>query len=363
MNEFGEKILQSIDMDANVMEHHGIKGQRWGVIRTPAELGYKEAKKEKRRAEKAEARKNKILNNPKLFYKHRNEFTQEEKIKALARFKTNEELYRAANQKKLDRQETRRIKNEIKDERRKEKAEERAIKEERKSRERMHALEEKTKLDLQKQRDIAQAEREAAQREYNTQQQIKKGKTITARLAKTGALLKSVITVSELGQKLLSDMGFTDKNKKTLLSDMFKNPAINEQKEKTKETKKEEAKKEEPKPKKEEPKPKKEETKKEEPKKETKQEKLEEAIDSYKKYKISQGDIDAAVHFNTNKLATIMAQQPTEPKVTYSNLMAVMSSKEQKDFIESFRKSEKMQRSIRHDDMKEIEAGETEDAE
>ncbi len=406
MNEFGEKILQSIDMDANVMEHHGIKGQRWGVRRTPSELGYLEPRK----TSFSERRKQKILNNPRLFYKYKNNFTNEEVKQALQRFKMNEKILQAANTEKIE-------KNRLKNERRREQAQEREIREERKSKERMHKLEEKTKLKIQLEKDKAQAEREKANRKAQQEEQRKKGKTLTARLAKTGALLKSVITVSTLGQQLASDMGFSvDKDKKTLLSGLFNKKKSEDNKE-TNESKSSKSSKDtsgsegsrgskdisgsesskgsksskdtngsesssgsKDTSRSEGSKSSKDtsgsessngskdikDTSRSEGSKETTQQevqRLTNAINDYKKYTVNQQDINAVVNLNANKLARLMAQQPSEPKVTYSNLMAVMSSKEQQDFIKSFRKSEKMQRTIRHDDMEEIEAGETEDAE
>ncbi len=119
---------------AEYLEHHGVKGQRWGVIRTPEQLGHKrserrkaapkkgnvlkllkkkrkaaptkeekvgkkQAKKkaadEKKAAKKAQkdiARREKILQNPTLLYKHRKEFSTEEIKKAMSNIKMEQEL-------------------------------------------------------------------------------------------------------------------------------------------------------------------------------------------------------------------------------------------------------------------------------
>ncbi len=121
---------------AAYLEHHGVKGHRWGIIRTPEQLGHrtsskrKTAKKRKvlnllkRRAKssgtaessekkaaqkqakisekarkKAEkkalkdvARREKILKSPTLLYKHRNEFSPDEIKKAMGNIKMEQEL-------------------------------------------------------------------------------------------------------------------------------------------------------------------------------------------------------------------------------------------------------------------------------
>ncbi len=121
---------------AEYLEHHGVKGMRWGVRRTPAQLGHepskrkksadktpdktrpsiffkkasgsaqkekKIAKKEKRkqevdekkaakRAQKDIARREKILQDPTLLYKHRKEFSPDEIRKAMSNIQMEQNL-------------------------------------------------------------------------------------------------------------------------------------------------------------------------------------------------------------------------------------------------------------------------------
>ncbi len=121
---------------AEYLEHHGIKGQRWGIRRTPEQLGHrvserrkaksssstrksinflkrkpktssskeekftKKAEKRKqidekravKKAQKDVARREKILQNPTLLYKHRKEFSPEEIKKAMGNIKMEQEL-------------------------------------------------------------------------------------------------------------------------------------------------------------------------------------------------------------------------------------------------------------------------------
>lgn len=227
-------ILAAADDDDNFLEHHGIKGQRWGRRRTPAELGYRQAMRQKRKEEKLAARKEKYMRDPKQVYKHKSLFTQEEINRATARAQQEQRLYESSHARQIQRAKERQAARAERDAKRQVKAAERAQIKDEKRKERMHKLEEKTKLEmekargeaqvkLQEQRDKAQAEREQANREYQTQQQIKKGKTLTARLAKAGALLKNISVVAENGQKLAADMGITAHydSKKSLLSGLF----------------------------------------------------------------------------------------------------------------------------------------------
>ena len=79
-------------MDRNYIYHHGIKGQRWGVRRTPAQLGHKVNKRKKAKAaEKAkkkemtlEEKKSAVLNSrsAKSLYENRKLFNFEEMNRA-----------------------------------------------------------------------------------------------------------------------------------------------------------------------------------------------------------------------------------------------------------------------------------------
>lgn len=81
------------------LQHHGILGMRWGVRRyqnkdgsfTPAgkkrySSEARAARKAEKRAAKAERRRTKILNNPRLLRKHMNEFSDSEIEAALQKF-------------------------------------------------------------------------------------------------------------------------------------------------------------------------------------------------------------------------------------------------------------------------------------
>lgn len=75
----------------NYLEHHGIKGQKWGVRRSLEELGYKVNQRRKRR------RHDRILKDPRLLAKHINEFSQEEIDKRVKELKNAELVRKSAN--------------------------------------------------------------------------------------------------------------------------------------------------------------------------------------------------------------------------------------------------------------------------
>lgn len=95
--------------------HHGVKGQKWGIRRTPEQLGYKKSikkresraakvserqkKKEEKLQKKLDAKKKRlekereeILRSPSKLYKNRDKFTKEEIDAAMKRFKWEKEL-------------------------------------------------------------------------------------------------------------------------------------------------------------------------------------------------------------------------------------------------------------------------------
>lgn len=80
----GNDILRAIDESSEFLEHWGIKGMRWGVRRYQNEDGSL--------TPAGEARKKKILQDPKLLAKHRAEFTDEELATALKRFQTERQI-------------------------------------------------------------------------------------------------------------------------------------------------------------------------------------------------------------------------------------------------------------------------------
>lgn len=92
--------------------HYGVKGMKWGVIRTPEQLGHPAKKKtkkvaasisEKLKQKKADSeakkakdeakRRQKYLNSPTLLFKHRKMFTKEEIDKSLKQFEWEKKLY------------------------------------------------------------------------------------------------------------------------------------------------------------------------------------------------------------------------------------------------------------------------------
>lgn len=102
----------------NELEHYGILGMKWGVRRTPEELGHRTsssskkkstsnvekekkdtakkkaqlAKKAAKQKEAADKRRQAILNDPTKLYKHRREFSQEEINNALKQFEWEKRL-------------------------------------------------------------------------------------------------------------------------------------------------------------------------------------------------------------------------------------------------------------------------------
>lgn len=102
--------LAAVDNSTNSLEHYGIKGMKWGVRRTPEQLGHKTASKKTsnqsrnlQKARKAKAAKAKkatadekkrqeYLKSPSQLYKHRDMFTQQEIDAAMKRFQWEQNL-------------------------------------------------------------------------------------------------------------------------------------------------------------------------------------------------------------------------------------------------------------------------------
>lgn len=106
----------STEVQMNELYHHGIKGQKWGVRRSKAELGYPESSskktmgskhsKQKKRKLKDLSKNNKerlknkreeILKSPTKLYKYRDQFTEQEIKDAIRRFETNKKLSELSN--------------------------------------------------------------------------------------------------------------------------------------------------------------------------------------------------------------------------------------------------------------------------
>ena len=100
-----DKYMEAIDAGSAFLEHHGILGMHWGVRRTPAQLGYKKAQRTKAKQEKAAARKEKIMRDPKLLSKHAKEFTDAELVQAYNRFRTQEAISQYAQKPKKEKKE------------------------------------------------------------------------------------------------------------------------------------------------------------------------------------------------------------------------------------------------------------------
>lgn len=79
------------------LEHYGVKGMRWGVIRKriggPGGIRNKLRKAGRNRLEKIKARKKaKILSNPTLLYRNRHKFSQDQIDTAMKKMKWEREL-------------------------------------------------------------------------------------------------------------------------------------------------------------------------------------------------------------------------------------------------------------------------------
>lgn len=240
ITQMAETILSKSTFDEkfdNYIAHHGIKGQKWGVItKDPhaasgsrlerlfnpkaraAYKGYKEAYKKKQREAKIAAKKAKIGNDLKKINKHKELYTDEEIEKANRRSNMENALAKSLRAQKEERRQEKRNekieKQAYKDMLKREKTESARIESERKSKEKLQKMQLENAMALQKQRDNAQAEREKAAREYQTQKEIAQGKTLTARLQKAAKMTTSIFTVASTGKKMADLLGFTTEDTK-----------------------------------------------------------------------------------------------------------------------------------------------------
>lgn len=189
-------ILRAIDESSEFLEHWGIKGMRWGVRRyqnkdgslTPA----------------GEARRKKILQDPKLLAKHRSEFTDEELASALKRFQTERQIRDTTGA-------------ETNYQRRERKAQEKAAK----------------KLEKQRAKDQEKAnkERMKEQAKLDEERAKKESKTLAGRLRNAADIAGSV-------SKIASASGVTFKNGKDIYNVLTEKDDKKKEAEKAKEKQK-----------------------------------------------------------------------------------------------------------------------------
>lgn len=184
-------ILAAIDAGSVFLEHHGILGQRWGRRRFQnkdgslttagenryAKKGYKQALKTKKANEKAAARKQEILRDPKKLAKYASEFTDAELQQALRRFQTQEQIRKMSEKPAKQMTDKQRMKLEYKQA--KSLAKQKAKLEQ-------EAAEQKQKNDL---------ERMQKQEEINQQKQEAEKKTLKYKLEYAASVAKSVGTI------------------------------------------------------------------------------------------------------------------------------------------------------------------------
>lgn len=184
-------ILAAIDAGSAFIEHHGIMGQRWGRRRFQnkdgslttagenryAKKGYKQALKTKKANEKAAARKQEILRDPKKLAKHASEFTDAELQNALRRFQTQEQIRKMSEKPAKQMTDKQRMKMEYK--------QAKSLAKQKAKLER-EAAEQKQKNDL---------ERMQKQEEINQQKQEAEKKTLKYKLEYAASVAKSVGTI------------------------------------------------------------------------------------------------------------------------------------------------------------------------
>lgn len=250
--------ISGMDTDSDVIEHHGVKGQKWGERNyqykdgsltalgkrhygigdwiksrfNPAERGYRAAVKQKQQQQKMAVKKAKYATDLNKMLKHPKYFTDDEiqkKIDADTRRQQSINRLKAEmNADKIRKKEERIANQERKDARKAEKFEQKMREEELKSRERQHALTQQTALELQKQKDSAQAAREQAAREYQTQKEIAQGKSLLGRLQKGAKMVAAISGIFGSGKKIAEAIGidtssfideWTPKKKETASTD------------------------------------------------------------------------------------------------------------------------------------------------
>lgn len=188
-----------------VIEHSGIKGQKWGLRRFQYDDGsltpegrkryLKGGDKEIRKAEKERAKREKILSDRKKLYKHRDEFTKEELDKAMEKFASED---RMKAQIEAEKEATRRAK----EEKRQAKYDYKKMK--------LQAKMEERKLKEQDKQNKMQTE----QKRLETEAKEKTANaTSKAELWKQRAnKAKSIFDFAKTGRDILGDMGIISKD-------------------------------------------------------------------------------------------------------------------------------------------------------
>lgn len=240
--KMADDILAGADFDEDYIEHHGVKGQRWGERKfqykdgsltalgrqhygigswiksrfSSAERGYRAAVKQKQQQQKLAVKKAKYAGDLKKMIKNKKLFTDAEINQQIMddtrRQQALNHLKDLSNADKIRRQNEKIEKQERRDARKAQRFEQKMQKEALKAETQQKLNEQKTQLDIQKQKDKAQAEREQAQRDYQTQQKIAEGKTLLSKLQKGAKMAAAVSAIVGSTKKTFELLGFnTDK--------------------------------------------------------------------------------------------------------------------------------------------------------
>lgn len=236
--KMADDILAGADFDENYIEHHGVKGQRWGERKfqykdgsltalgrqhygigswiksrfSSAERGYRAAVKQKQQQQKIAVKKAKYAGDLKKMIKNKKLFTDAEINQQIMddtrRQQALNHLKDLSNADKIRRQNEKIEKQERRDARKAQRFEQKMQKEALKAETQQKLNEQKTQLDIQKQKDKAQAEREQAQRDYQTQQKIAEGKTLLSKLQKGAKMAAAVSAIVGSTKKTFELLGF-----------------------------------------------------------------------------------------------------------------------------------------------------------
>lgn len=197
-----DKYMEAMDAGSAFLEHYGILGMHWGVRRTPAQLGYKKAQKTKAKQEKAAARKEKIMRDPKLLTKHAKEFTDAELQQAYNRFRTQEAISQYAQKPKKEKSQKQESPRPSKDSR---SSDERKL-------EKLKAknLRKQAKLDakIREKQNRQKAERDAANKKKKSLKQYVAD--VSSIAGSTANLFSKTNALGVSGRQFTDEMGLTD---------------------------------------------------------------------------------------------------------------------------------------------------------